>query len=156
MENAIKMSLNKEELFNKCIDIVNRRIDQYNEKLETISGEDEEHNFHPDFDEYGNKGEMLTEYEKNATYLNRVRTMKETLANLDRSHRSETVRPGSIVETKNNYYFVSVPLGEIDMDSGRKVFAISTDAPIYKEFEGKKAGDKFTFNDSEVEIVQVL
>ena len=156
MENAIKMSFNKEELFNKCIDLVNERINQYNEKLETISGEDGEHNFHPDFDEYGNKGEMLTEYEKNATYLDRVRSMKETLANLDLSHRSETVRPGSVVETKNNYYFVSVPLGEIDMDSGRQVYAISTDAPIYKALEGKKAGDKFTFNDSEVEIVKVL
>lgn len=150
------MSLNKEELFNKCLDLVNERIDQYNEKLETISGEDEDHNFHPDFDEYGNKGEMLTEYEKNATYLDRVRGMKETLANLDLSHRSETVRPGSVVETKNNYYFISVPLGEIDMDSGRKVYAISTDAPIYKELEGRKAGEKFTFHDSEVEVVKVL
>ena len=26
---------------------------------------------------------MLTEYEKNAAYLDRVRSMKETLANLD-------------------------------------------------------------------------
>ncbi|HER40981.1 MAG TPA: transcription elongation factor [Salinimicrobium catena] len=150
------MSLNKEELFNKCLDEINERIRQYNEKLDTISGEDAEQNYHPDFDEYGNKGEMLTEYEKNAAYLDRVQSMKETLANLDHSHRSETVRPGSIVETKNNYYFVSVPLGEIDMDSGRKVFAISTEAPIYQHLEGKKAGDKFTFHDSEVEIVNVL
>jgi hypothetical protein len=156
MKNALQMSLNKEELFNKCLDLVNEKIEQYNEKLETISGQDEEHNFHPDFDEYGNKGEMLTEYEKHITYLDRVRGMKETLANLDLNHRSETVRPGSVVETKHNYYFISIPLGEIDLDSGRKVYAISTDAPIYKQFEGKKAGEKFTFHDSEVEIIQVL
>jgi transcription elongation GreA/GreB family factor len=150
------MSINKEELFNKCLDIVNKKIEQYNETLETISGEDEEHNFHPDFDEYGNKGEMLTEYEKNAAYLDRVRGMKEQLANLDRQHRSEAVRAGSVVETKNQYYFVSIPLGEIDMQSGSKVYAISTDAPIYKQLEGKRAGDSFTFNDKKVEIVKVL
>lgn len=150
------MSFNKEELFNKCLDLVNSKIDQYNEKMEGISGEDEEHNFHPDFDEYGNKGELLTEYEQNAAYLDRIRTMKETLANLDLNHRSETIRPGSVVETKNNYYFISVPLGEIDLDSGRKVYAISTDAPLYKELDGKKAGEKFTFHNSEVEIVKVL
>jgi transcription elongation GreA/GreB family factor len=154
-ENAKKMSINKEELFNKCLDMVNDRIDQYNEKMDSISGQNEQHKFHPDFDEYGNKGEMLTEYEKNAAYLDRVRNMKETLANLDTDHRSEVVRPGSVVETKNSYYFISVPLGEVDMESGSKVFAISTDAPIYKEMEGKKAGDSFSFRDGNVEIVKV-
>ncbi|NJW53193.1 transcription elongation factor [Salinimicrobium oceani] len=149
------MSINKEELYNKCLDLVNDRIDQYNEKMDTISGQNEQHKFHPDFDEYGNKGEMLTEYEKNAVYLDRVRTMKETLANLDIEHRSEVVRPGSVVETKNAYYFISVPLGEIDLESGSKVYAISTQAPLYKELEGRKAGDSFNFRDGEVEIVKV-
>jgi len=65
------------------------------------------------------------------------------------------VRPGSVVETENNYYFVSVPLGELDMESGSKVYAISTDSPIYKEMEGKKAGDSFSFRDGEVNIVKV-
>src|SRR6056297_3165629 len=111
------MSLNKEELFNKCLDEIDKRIQQYNEKLNTISNENSEDNFNPEFDQYGNKGEILTEYEKNAAYLDRVQQMKETLANLDRNHKSETVRPGSVVETKNNYYFISIPLGEIDMVS---------------------------------------
>ena len=150
------MSINKEELFNKCLDTVNDRIDQYNKKLNTLTGQNEQHKFHPDFDEYGNKGEMLTEYEKNIAYLDRVRIMKETLANLDRNHRSEVVRPGSVVETKNGYYFVSVPLGEIDMESGSKVYAISSEAPIYKEMEGKKEGDSFDFRDGRVEIVKIL
>lgn len=150
------MSINKEELFNKCLVKINEKIDQYNGKLDTLSGQNDQHKFHPDFDEYGNKGEMLTEYEKNAAYLDRVRSMKETLANLDTEHRSEVVRAGSVVETKNGYYFISVPLGEIDMESGSKVYAISTDAPIYKEMEGKKAGDSFHFRDGEVEIVKVF
>ena len=149
------MSINKEELFNKCLDEVNDRIDRYNEKMNTISGQNADNKFHPDFDEYGNKGEMLTEYEKTAAYLDRCRMMKETLANLDRNHISETVRPGSLVETKNNYYYISVPLGQIDLDSGSQVYAISTDAPIYQHMEGKKAGDKFHFNEKEVEIVEI-
>ena len=149
------MSINKEELFNKCLDTIDERIDQYNGKLDTLSGQNSDHKFHPDFDEYGNKGEMLTEYEKNAAYLDRVRGMKETLANLDRNHRSEVVRPGSLIETQNSYYFVTVPLGEIQMESGSKVYAISTEAPIYQEFEGKKEGDEFTFQDKKVKIVKI-
>jgi len=149
------MSLNKEELFNNCLDEIDKRIKQYNEKLNTISNENSDDNFNPEFDQFGNKGEILTEYEENAAYLDRVQHMKETLANLDRNHRSETVRPGSVVETKNNYYFISVPLGEIDMESGRRVFAISTDAPIYEHLKGKKVGDSFTFKGGKVEIVNI-
>lgn len=149
------MSINKQELYNKCIDEVNTRIDQYNEKLDTITGQNEQDDFNPDFDQYGNKGEMLTEYEQNIAYLDRVRTMKETLANLDINHRSEIVRPGSVVETKNHYYFVSVPLGEIILSNGSTVYAVSTEAPIYKELEGKKAGDKINFRGEELEIVNI-
>lgn len=149
------MSINKEELFNKCLDIVNERIDTINQQQEEIRDQNAQHKMHPDFDEYGNKGEMLNEFEKNMVSLDRTRQMKETLANLDRNHRSEVVRPGCVIETKNRYYYVAVPLGEISMESGSKVYAISTDAPIYKEFEGKKAGDKFQFQDKEVEILNI-
>ena len=57
-----------------------------------------------------------------------------------------------MVETKDNYYFIAVALGEISMEDGSKIFAISTKAPIYKELEGKQAGDTFSFNDNEQEI----
>lgn len=149
------MSVNKEELFNKCLDTVNEQIEKYRGKMDEISGQNAQNNMHPDFDEYGNKGELLTEYEKQTGYLDNAQAMKETLANLDRNHLSEIVRPGSLVETKNSFYYVSVPLGQIDLESGTSVYAISTDAPIYKHLEGKKAGDNFTFHDEEVEIVKV-
>ena len=149
------MSINKEELFNKCLDSVNKQIEKYRGKMDEISGQNAENKIHPDFDEYGNKGEMLTEYEKTTGYLDNARGMKETLANLDRNHLSETIRPGSLIETKNSFYYVSIPLGQIDLEDGSRVFAISTDAPIYKHLDGKKAGDSFIFNDEEVEIVKV-
>ena len=79
--------------------------------------------------------------------------MKETLANIDHNHRSEVVRPGSVIETEDSYFYISVPLGEIQMDSGSKVFAISTEAPIYKNLEGLKEGDSFVYNGKESRIV---
>lgn len=150
------MSLNKEELFNNCLDEINERIKRYQEKMDSISGNNAENKIVPDFDEYGNKGEILSNYENNAGYLDTVQEMKETLANLDREHVSGTIRPGSVVETKDNYYYISIPLGEVEMENGSQVYAISTDAPIYEHLEGKKAGDTFTFNNEEVEIIKVF
>ena len=149
------MSINKKELFNKCLDIVNERIDVYNSKMGDISDQNTEKKFPPSTDQYGNRGEMMTEYEKSAVYLDRVQKWKQDLANLDIDTRSQVVRPGSVIETEKGYYFVSIPLGEIEMESGSKVFVISTEAPIYEHLEGKKEGDNFVFNDQKVEIHKI-
>lgn len=150
------MSINKQELFNKCLDEVNGQIEKYQGKLDDLSGKSEDFKKNPDFDEYGNKGESLTQYEKYISFLDNSQKMKEQLANLDREHFSERIKDGSVVETKSNYYYVAAPLGEIKMDDGSQVFVISTEAPIYSQLEGKIKGDKFTFKDKEFEIVNVF
>ena len=150
------MSINKTELFNKCLDKVNELVEQYKQKMETINGYNAEHKMHPDYHEYGNKGELMSKFEEYARHRDHAQEMKETLANLDRNHKSEVVRPGSIVETTHRYYYISVPLGEIYMDDGSEVFAISEDAPIYEHLGGKKAGHKYTFNGESAEIKNVL
>ena len=60
-----------------------------------------------------------------------------------------------MVETEYSFYYISVPLGEVQMDSGSRVYAISTEAPIYKSLEGLKEGDTFTFKDKESRIVGI-
>ena len=149
------MSLNKKELFYKSLDLVNRQVTKYQNIRDGINEFNSENNLHPDFDEYGNKGEMMNSYEQNLGHLNNAQKMKELLANLDLDHRSEIIRSGSLVETSDAYYFISVPLGEIEMEGGTKVFAISPEAPIFRAMEGKKAGENFTFNGKEIRIVDV-
>lgn len=149
------MSINKEELYLNCLEIVNEQINKYQGKINEINEYNEENKMSSTYDEYGNKGEMLNEYEQNVDHLDRARAMKETLSHLDHTRRSETIRPGSVVETEDNYYYISVPLGEVHMDSGSKVYAISTEAPIYKSLEGLKEGDTFNFKDKEHRIVGI-
>ena len=107
-----------------------------------------------DYDE-DNKGELLSDFEKNASRLSDAREMKESLSRIDPDHYSEKISFGSVVETSGNYYFISVPIGEISMEDGSSVYAISTEAPIYQEMEGKEEGDTFSFNDEEVKITAV-
>jgi transcription elongation GreA/GreB family factor len=105
-----------------------------------------------DYDE-DNRGKLLGDFEKNASYLDDSRQMKETLSEIDLDHYSETVNFGSVVETDKNLYYVAVPIGELNMDDGSTVYAISTDAPVYQGLKGKKAGESYTFNDQEFKIV---
>lgn len=61
---------------------------------------------------------------------------------------------GSIVETDGGIYFISISLGQLKLETGT-VFAISALAPVYKAFEGKKAGEHFVFRDKTFTIKDI-
>ncbi|MBT8295825.1 MAG: GreA/GreB family elongation factor [Gramella sp.] len=149
------MIASKEELFLKCLDTVNKQIEKYQKEMEQIRESMENNDAHTDYDEDDSKGQLLGDFEKYAEYLDNSRKMKEKLSRIDRKHYTEQIDFGSIVETSENYYFISAALGKIVLDEGSTVYAISTDAPIFKEMKGKKAGESFKFNEKEYKIIEV-
>lgn len=146
------MAINRQEVFIKCLDKVNKQIEKYNNNLASIRESTDSIDRHNDYDE---EGKMIGEFEKNSNYLDNAQRMKETLRSIDMDHYTEQVQFGSIVETKKNYYFIAAAVGEITMDDGSRVYAISKEAPLFEKLQGKKAGDTFQINDEEVEIVEV-
>lgn len=148
------MLTNKKELYHKSLEAVDKRIKKYQNEMDMIKESMEANDVKTDYDE-DNKGQLLGDFEKYANYLNQWQEMKEKLRSIDINHYSETVNFGSVIETDKNYYFVAVPVGELVMDEGSTVYAISTEAPIYELMKGKKAGDTFKFNGDEIEIKEV-
>lgn len=148
------MVSNKKELYFKCLDSVNEQIERYQKEMDLIKESMDSNDVKTDYDE-DNKGELLGDFEKNASRLNNAREMKESLSRIDQDLHSEAISFGSVVETQKNFYFIAAPIGEIAMDDGSTVYVISTDAPIYEKMEGKKEGDTFTFNDTEHKITAV-
>lgn len=146
------MAINRQQVFIKCLDKVNKQIEKYNNNLASIRESTDSIDRHNDYDE---EGKMIGEFEKNSNYLDNAQRMKETLRSIDMDHYTEQVQFGSIVETKKNYYFIAAAVGEITMDDGSRVYAISKEAPLFEKLQGKKAGDTFQINDEEVEIVEV-
>lgn len=146
------MAINRQQLFNKCLQKVNKQIEKHNQQLASIKESMDSLDRHNDYDE---EAKLLTEYEKNSSYLDNAQKMKESLNNVEWDRYTEQVQFGSVVETKKNYYLIATALGEVTMDDGSKVFVISKEAPIYEKLEGKKAGDTYTLKDEEVEIIRV-
>lgn len=110
---------------------------------------------HTDYDEEGSKGELLVNFEKYAQYLDNAQKIKETLSKVDIERYTEEIKFGSIVETNKQNYFIAAALGEIKLDDGITVYAISTEAPIFEQLKGKKAGDTFKLNNEELKILKV-
>ncbi|MGY5846663.1 transcription elongation factor [Salegentibacter sp. HM20] len=148
------MDINKKELYFKCLEAVNKRIEKYQSEMDNIKESMEANDIKTDYDE-DNKGQLLGEFEQYAGYLSDSREMKEKLQEIDQEHYSQKINFGSIVETDRNYYFISIPLGKIVMEDGSTVYAISTEAPIYQAMKGKDVGEKFTINGEEHEILNI-
>lgn len=55
------------------------------------------------------------------------------------------VKRGSIVQTKDHYYFLSVGLGQVKWKE-YTLFAISLTSPLANHLYGKKVGDQIEFN----------
>jgi hypothetical protein len=67
---------------------------------------------------------------------------------------SELVEFGSIVITNKQRMIIAISLGKVQLDN-ETYFAISPQVPIFKEIQGLKKGDKFTFNGIVQEILDV-
>lgn len=144
----------KNQLYKKCLDILNQQLGKYHKEIalvkEALEGENS-----PSEEDDGGKGEMLNELEKYARYVESSEKTKEQLKRIDVSQEHKVVTNGSLVETENNFFFITVALGKLNIDDNKNYYSISTDAPIYAYLKGKKAGDSFEFNNLTYKIVNV-
>ncbi|MFN5416329.1 MAG: hypothetical protein ACK5B9_04680 [Flavobacteriia bacterium] len=67
----------------------------------------------------------------------------------------ETVKLGSLVLTSDLYFFISIPLGKLEIES-KEIYCFGTQAPFCKEILGKKIGDTFLFSNVQHEITSIF
>jgi len=148
------MSL-KEQLYQQCLDHVNERLQtitqtiQSNQKAltsETKSSAGDKH-------ETG-RAMLQLEMEKAGQQLQSIQQMKDTLARIDLSKKSEVVILGSVIETNLGTYFLSVSVGQIQVES-KTLFAISTSSPIGKLLLGKREGEELVWNGKKIQINRI-
>lgn len=80
-----------------------------------------------------------------------VRQNINTMQNYKFTTPHTEVEKLALIITNRGNFFISKALKPVVVD-GTKYFLLATDAPIYSEMEGKKKGDKFSFNNIEYVI----
>lgn len=81
--------------------------------------------------------------------------MRDIVNKIDEEKVSSVVEFGSLVQINTVYLFFSAALPKIIVDD-RSVLAVSMDAPIAKEILGRKLHDRFTFNNCEFTIHELV
>lgn len=64
---------------------------------------------------------------------------------------AEIVKNGSLVETSQGVFYVSISVGQLSFES-KIIFAISAASPVGQLMLGKRVGETFSFNQKEYKI----
>ena len=62
--------------------------------------------------------------------------------------------PGSVIQSETEAFYLGVSFKQFEI-GGIKVYGVSKDAPIYKQFVNKKVGDTFEINNQKHAITMI-
>lgn len=146
----------KQELYNLCETFVNQRLQTIQQTIssnqkalqsETKSSAGDKH-------ETG-RAMLQLEMEKAGQQLQSIQSMKETLARINPTQTNTIASLGSIVQTTQAAYFLSISAGKLSA-CGKEFFAVSVSSPIGKVLLGKKERDAVVFNGKQFVIEKVF
>ena len=94
------------------------------------------------------------ERENAGRQLHEIEKVKIQLSKVNISTTSERVRSGSLVTTNHGIFFISISVGSLCIDEAIYL-GVAPKSPIGLLLLGKKAGDRFLFNQREYLLLEV-
>ncbi len=130
------------------LSFVQQKISEKIQKLESLIAETRASNNDTKSsmgDKYETSREMLQQ-EINNLQVQLIEQLKsqQILKNIP-ANPHKKIGLGSLVETENGLFYISISLGEIRFED-KKIYIISNESPIAKAMQGKKSGDTFIVN----------
>ncbi|MFN9595965.1 MAG: GreA/GreB family elongation factor [Bacteroidota bacterium] len=92
------------------------------------------------------------EVEMLSKQLGEINKSVDLLKRIPIRNTSDTVQPGSVVETSIGTFYLSVGLGNIQVD-GKTIMAISIESPLAKAILGKKSGENIEWRGDIIKIL---
>ena len=149
------MLLSKEAIHQTCIDLVVEKIATLEQAIQDANEAANEDTKSSAGDKFETSREMMSlEINKNTAQLGLATEMLRHLRQIDPEATRNKVAFGSLVATNEGLYFFSVSLGKIKVED-KVCFALSLASPIGQALADKKAGDKVSFMNREVEILGI-
>ena len=107
-------------------------------------------------DKYETGRAMLhLEFEKLAGQMEEYKKLKKTLSLISSKKVPENVTFGTAVKTNVANYFLSIPAGEIAVNT-EKFYAVGSNSPIAKALMGKTEQEEVMFNGKKIKIQEIF
>jgi len=145
----------KFELQQQCKDLIKLRHDSINKTISDIEFSLKEESKSTSGDKQ-HTGRAMLQIEREATGK-QLREIEKVMLQLDKvtiSDVSETIRLGSIIETNQANFFISISVGKLQVDD-IIYLGIAPAAPIGRCLLGKVKNDQFNFNGVIYKIIKI-
>lgn len=146
----------KKQLFTLCEKYVNLKITAAQEAIENAQKSANKETKSSAGDKYETGRSMIQlEIEKYSTQLNDGMNLKKALSSIDVNRKYNIVQTGSLVQTNNGNFFLSISAGKLNIKNNEFI-AISFSSPIGQELFNKKVNDEFNFRGKVYKINSVI
>lgn len=147
----------KETLYQLCLNFIEQRIQTAETALEQARAASNDDTKSSAGDKYETSREMMQqEIDRNKRLLIDAEENLRVLKAIDITPNPlEVVRHGSLVDTSQGSFYISVSAGQLSAE-GKSIFAVSPASPIGKALLDKKKGSKVDFNGREYLIQKVI
>ncbi len=146
----------KFELQQQCKDLIKLRYDSINKTIFDIEYSLKEESKSTSGDKHHTGRAMLQIERENAgNQLREIEKVMHQLKKVDIDLASETIRLGSIVETSQATFFMSISVGKLETNNSIYL-GVAPNSPIGMCLLGKNKGDQFNFNGKVYKITEVV
>ena len=146
----------KFELQQQCKGLIKLRYDSINKTISDIEYSLKEESKSTSGDKHHTGRAMLQIERENAgNQLREIEKVMHQLGKVGISLASETIRLGSIVETNQSNFFMSISVGKLETNN-LIYLGVAPNSPIGMCLLGKTKGDQFNFNGKVYKILAVL
>jgi transcription elongation GreA/GreB family factor len=145
----------KQILFDLCKKYVDQKIEIAQEAIDSAQESANEETKSSSGDKYETSRSMMQlEIEKYSSQLADGLNLKKVLAQIDFRKTYQTVQPGSLVETNNGTFFLSISAGKLSFNK-KEYMAISYSSPIGQALFNKNENDEFEFREKKYIILNI-
>lgn len=149
------MSSFKIALHQACLNRIDQRIVLAQKAMDDIQESANQETKSSAGDKYETSRAMMQqEKDKHADQLDQAQELRRQLELLDPSITQAQIQTGSLVQTNEGQYYLSVSLGKMVLDN-QTVFVLSAAAPLGQALRHKRIGDKIVFQNRSIEIMSI-
>lgn len=146
----------KFELQQQCKDLIKYRYDRIVKTISDIEYSLKEESKSTSGDKHHTGRAMLQIDRENAgNQLREIEKVMRQLEKVDISNISETIRLGSIIETNQAVFFMSISVGKLEINN-TFYLGVAPNSPIGMNLLGKTIGEQFSFNRNVYKIENVF
>jgi len=136
----------KFELQQQCTELISARLDSIQKTIKDLEASLKDETKCTSGDKHHTGRAMLQiEREKAGNQLREIEKVMRQLDKVNVENSSDVARLGSIIETNQAIFFMSISVGKLEINE-TIYLGVAPNSPIGQNLLGKKKGEQFNFN----------